>query len=129
MGGGSRRNATMKFKDDDYILGVWFGEKYNLFKVILIFKKDEDDKRWVGAVTYNYYGGGNRSFPLIMNDSTEEEAIETAHGILNNIYDLFFLDFKDYLLIKGNPEEFREKAPKKDWLHMKFEGINKTERG
>ncbi len=102
----------MEFKEDDYILGFWFGIHQD--RNVLTTVKKIDNNNWFAECRLRQYvddkhfdSQDKKSFwDITITDRTDEEVISKMNELFQAMKDQYFINDYEYHEVKGNAEKF-----------------------
>lgn len=128
---------TVEINEDDYILGVWFGESKDRSNYLITVKRGKTKSSWdvnlciqVRKDKKIWRSKDDKSFfKTTMNDLTESEVEGKVNNELIPMFDELFNHRKCYTEIKGDSEKFAFKIAQQDWAHVKIYNKRQERKG
>jgi hypothetical protein len=122
----------MKIDQDDYIIGIWFGELNGVHNVMSTVKRSkEPGYDWFGEARLRMFNDDKiddstdtKSFwELRIKDQTEEQVIAKMNELFTAMKEKNFVDYYEYIPVNGDGEKFMFIVAMQPWSHIKRERL------
>lgn len=121
----------MEINEQDYILGVWYGEKPKLGNLLMTVKKQGD--KWYSEARFRFYfddvafnSGDKKVFYSKEIEGTEQEVQNQINEEMNFAKERGVIDSIEYVEIKGDVHKLMFQMAMQPWTQIRKENNANT---